>query len=1281
MKLLPPPHNGSADGNYDGALNEQQLRAFLDRLRLSRRDLLKVTSGGAAAGLLYGLQGKGLHLGLPEATTAFAMTPEHTVVSALRPRDLLALNFRLFNLSRMNDDLVVTDIAKPAYLVVEFPGQHIGEEAFFERDPNIPLGPNNDPSSDDPSLGKQAGARIADKSQLAFRVPPNAKIPYNLESLLDWTQFRLSVAPAALPPDAQGCVRLERPPLTLRLFWFFLKIQLPSSICVGAPEIREPLYNETAIEAPWALTMSPHERAGWAHSRAPVELGGRTELWHTRLGVRKPVTDPQGSPVANPDGSPKYEVDEETADDRTLRAIWAEGFPGLGKEPNFLMSLSKFDRLEFVRLTSDFTIGGDGPKPIQANRLMLSTLGAWIDTRAAWNPPGTLSREEWVHQATMGRDQYVRVVTKGYLFPFGHRASLIKVTERKFFTHPAVQTSDEQFVAYLRQRIFIVVREPEKSYDISDAPGQENAGRGMPFKKIRITNQKTPNLDRPDTDQFPVDPLVEAQASFWPRVGGNEFLFNLIGEDADGQRTEFTAPLAFIAQTISADSSKAQRRISLYNVEPEHKERRERPINGQRVAYAPSTPGKRGNTTLETANIAFGASPPADPAAILEDQPLFFPKLLEAEVRLAAAEQASGSPLPGTEPTVILLSQKYLEQGFGPPDNKGQVYAKLKTAKSLTFPTNKSGGIATPNMQIIGISRILGPVGGAGDRATIPFAPTEGDLDILGTGVFDPAKFLGTQARILGAILLSEIVKQVPDFQVGGKSDKVPQITARQIFPGIALENAGFESGTSPWTTGGSNTLDASTDQAKFGFQSGKMTHGSSTTFYQYPVTLPEATEYTVRVWLYIPASWSGVPIRLKRNGFAGAEGDDETAADMSPAARDEWQQLVLVFRPHPDALQGQIRIEGDPAPSGAGTLYLDSLEIVESLALPEALETTLFWNPDLQPDDPLHIFEPWLDDSKRPSVPTIPADFRLSGQFVAKLNGEEATFSIVGSLDDFKVNLIGDQDPLHFITIKFTKLAFTAKSGQKPNVDVDILDVSFHGVLNLVNELQKFLGAGGFGIDISIAGIKAGYTRSLPDTTIGVFALRGMAVSADVNIPFTNKPVRFRFCFASRENPFQVSVNVATGGGFCCIGIGLDGVEMFEMAIEFGARVAFNVGVASGSVEIMGGFYFKIEAISPPGSQQLTFTAYLRLSGEVCIIGIITISVEFYLGLTYKNPPDILIGEASLKVKVKVLFVSKTVTLRVRRELPASTHEVTFEDLMAEVDWLEYVDAFASVP
>lgn len=52
---------------------------------------------------------------------------------------------------------------------------------------------------------------------------------------------------------------------------------------------------------------------------------------------------------------------------------------------------------------------------------------------------------------SLGRDHYVRVVYAGYLMPFGHAASLIKVTERKF--EPANSSTPlQQRVARLRQR-------------------------------------------------------------------------------------------------------------------------------------------------------------------------------------------------------------------------------------------------------------------------------------------------------------------------------------------------------------------------------------------------------------------------------------------------------------------------------------------------------------------------------------------------------------------------------------------------------------------------------------------------------------------------------------------------------------------------------------------------------------------------------------------------------------------------------------------------------------
>ena len=75
-----------------------------------------------------------------------------------------------------------------------------------------------------------------------------------------------------------------------------------------------------------------------------------------------------------------------------------------------------------------------------------------------------------MHTATQGRDHYVRIVYEGELLPFHNRAALVKVTERKFKEQGGL------VVAHLYQRIFIVVREPEKVFADTD--------RGMPFKKV-----------------------------------------------------------------------------------------------------------------------------------------------------------------------------------------------------------------------------------------------------------------------------------------------------------------------------------------------------------------------------------------------------------------------------------------------------------------------------------------------------------------------------------------------------------------------------------------------------------------------------------------------------------------------------------------------------------------------------------------------------------------------------------------------------------------------------
>jgi hypothetical protein len=160
------------------------------------------------------------------------------------------------------------------------------------------------------------------------------------------------------------------------------------------------------------------------------------------------------------------------------------------------------------------------------------------------------------------------------------------------------------------------------------------------------------------------------------------------------------------------------------------------------------------------------------------------------------------------------------------------------------------------------------------------------------------------------------------------------------------------------------------------------------------------------------------------------------------------------------------------------------------------------------------------------------------------------------------------------------------------------------------------------------------------------------------------------------------------------------------EASIEFGGAVAFNLGVASGSVSVMAGIYFKLEhkpEIPPSGSTSavpahdaITLTGYVRANGSLNVLGLITISAEFYLALSYTNDggKNLVEGEASLTVEIDILFFSKSVTLTVHKSfagpgssslaartaaaLPAGGSP-SFGDQMSQDDWNTYCDAFAA--
>ena len=119
---------------------------------------------------------------------------------------------------------------------------------------------------------------------------------------------------------------------------------------------------------------------------------------------------------------------------------------------------------------------------------------------------------------------------------------------------------------------------------------------------------------------------------------------------------------------------------------------------------------------------------------------------------------------------------------------------------------------------------------------------------------------------------------------------------------------------------------------------------------------------------------------------------------------------------------------------------------------------------------------------------------------------------------------------------------------------------------------------------------------------------------------------MRLKVNFCTRDNPFLLSIYLFTGGGFFGIALGSDGIELIEVSLEFGASISMDLGVASGGVSIMAGIYFSLaKNPSPIGpnapADVVTLTGFLQASGNLEVLGIISISIVFYLGFTYQSP------------------------------------------------------------
>jgi hypothetical protein len=489
--------------------------------------------------------------------------------------------------------------------------------------------------------------------------------------------------------------------LAALLEWQDLELQAPDDASVITSSTGQ---RTTRIELPTGLALAPDDGVAWRHAVNPVRHNGRVELWHTRLLG----TDPASA------------------------ARMLIQTPGYLPQTSFPTALEQDDR--------DHLVG----KQADAHTLILSPMGGWLDIRGRWEPAAGPDITRWEHRATAGQDQKVVLeYNDGFLYPFGHRATIVSVTERRLEPATGNGTDWRPQTAVLRKRNFIVVKAPTSTYDHG----------GMTFETITVESVVTPALHIDD----------KFADAFWIETApGKPFPFQFSANDWDRSELTFEAAAVFVQ-----DEPKLETAASLYAYKG-YQQQRQIALRGQAAAvarYQPETPTDEalpgdvekearsaGNTTLHLLLLELAGSSVPLP----DGDPPFTCRTEAMEVRLPALEPYLDN---------AINRGWFRLRDPDEPDNKGEVFAIALPERSRPIPmyfdrqADLAGGLAAPSFDVDGLSRIHGPVGNAKQVAD-------------GAGISLEGYFAGGQAFLLGGFPLIPLIAAAS----AGKSPAIPKI-------------------------------------------------------------------------------------------------------------------------------------------------------------------------------------------------------------------------------------------------------------------------------------------------------------------------------------------------------------------------------------------------------------------------------------------------------------------------------------------------------------------------
>ena len=873
-----------------------------------------------------------------------------------------------------------------------------------------------------------------------------------------------------------------------------------------------------SVELPWHIRFAPRPVASGDALLSDVPalvlpgVSGAVGLWHLRLEAAS------GLALVPIDTEPDIDV-VPPLDEGRRGSVFGQGSPPQLPPTTPFMDLSP--------------LGGT-----------MSASGSWPDF-------------SWQHHIVLGRDMAVRTESRGLLYPFGHRAILVKTSNRQLLP-PGSGPAD----AGLQEESWLIVPDPVRGRSADQATARvlpfdevEILERviplGVPGERAVITQQRLPKrLDELNAELVSMqNEKTSVEESIGPLVEQTKQLIAAQGEE---EKQGPAGQLAPIDQLISQQQARQAASDEWDANHPDHLE------VGQRVVTDPVT----GEQTIEEFSEIVPGDPNPDPWG-QNDQNFLNNLVAQAQPFIDAMNAIDQA----TQNAIANLNNEDAFAAAG--GDLGAAMARLRDLR-----------VAVPAQTVL-IGQINAEAAQPHDIAVWPLAPG-------GTTLQVPVRCDGVRLSMPLMFLHDEDLPDTPDWpafapladpsvraQIGEEWNKEQGRHVPVACIPVDLVRADTR-GEAP----------APNDVLPVQ----RLTFGATHDGAGFRAVIEQARVVLAAAQELVPGVNEAVDVAYREAYRARGEAEH--------AVLDLVKALPIDFSSAADKAGGLIapnfasdvlsRLHG-PVPAAAlvgmlteppdvstifGATKLLGISLGDLLApLTEAVPKPL----TIVADPSGGAKMSWTDLSLKDHGPLRTTKGRTKLALTVERTPTRTTTTC--SLDEFA--LVLPPGSVELVRLDFASLAFTQELGKPPHLDVRGLKVKIGGDLGLLEALQDAVDLGDVAprVHTSANGMSVDYTLAVPEVTAGMFLMTNVAVRAGVDVPFDGRPIVTTLAFASRDKPFHLGVSVFGGGGYLLFEIDDGGIRTLEASLDFGAAVAINLGVAKAEVHALGGVRFKLEA------------------------------------------------------------------------------------------------------